>query len=191
MKELVKRVKNKEEGAFTELLQKFRPMIYSFFKNYHLEGGDYSISREDLYQEGCLALLEAVESYNEKKGAQFSTFAYIVIRRRIHHHLRKEFRKLKSEYYSLDALDEIDHYKSLASPSPTSTEENYRQQKIMLQIRDYIRTLDEEDRDIVAYRSQKKSYVEIAEILGINPKKVDNRLQKMKHDFRRRYPHES
>lgn len=40
-------------------------------------------SRDDLFQEGCLALGEAIDKFDPAHGNRFSTYAYVVIARRI------------------------------------------------------------------------------------------------------------
>lgn len=190
MENALHRIKMGDGEAFRELLEQFRPMIYSFFKNYYLEEGAYAISREDLFQEGCLALLEAAKRYESNRGAHFSTFAYVVIRRRIGRCLRKEYRKYGKEHYSIDTLEEPDYYPLLGQNVQRVQREKqaeHGRQKRLQQIREYVVSLNAEDREIVAYRSQKKSYAEIASLLGIKPKRVDNRLQYLKRDFQQRY----
>lgn len=41
------------------------------------------INRDDLFQEGCLALGEAIDKFDPDQGNRFSTYAYVVIARRI------------------------------------------------------------------------------------------------------------
>jgi len=48
--------------------------------------------REDLYQLGCLGLLNAIDTYNPDKGVQFSTYAWVIIRNRIVNAVKKEYR---------------------------------------------------------------------------------------------------
>ena len=55
----------------TNIIRENEKLIYSisnYFKNYK--------SREDLYQAGCLGLIEAYKRYNPKMNAKFTTYAY-------------------------------------------------------------------------------------------------------------------
>lgn len=48
---------------------------------------------DDLFQEGCIALLKAEKTYSEKRGIKFETYASTVIRNRITDILRKNGEK--------------------------------------------------------------------------------------------------
>lgn len=66
--------------------------------------GVCGMGREDLYQEGCVALCHAAASYNPQAGAQFSTYAETVI----HNHLLDYCRTLqaKRRYGQVISLDD-------------------------------------------------------------------------------------
>ena len=57
--------------TITRLIKENEKLIYSisnYFKNYN--------SKEDLYQAGCLGLIEAYKRYNPEMNAKFTTYAY-------------------------------------------------------------------------------------------------------------------
>ena len=56
---------------------------------------DY-LDEDDLFSEGCIALLEAADRYEAEKGA-FSTLAYLCILRRMRRFVQKEKTKRKYE----------------------------------------------------------------------------------------------
>lgn len=180
IEKLVEKIQKNDLKSYNSLLERFKPMIYSFLKNYHLEEGAYRLMRDDLFQEGSLALLEAARTYQKDKGAHFSTFAYVVIRRRIMRSLYKEYRKYKNEYFSIDAIEQIDHYSYLGY---VAEEDNGYVVDKIASINKYRTSLNSEDNAIISLRVQNKSYKEIAQILGISTKRIDNRLQKFKREF--------
>ncbi|MDO4963619.1 MAG: sigma-70 family RNA polymerase sigma factor [bacterium] len=56
------------------IIEENKGLIYSvanYFRNYN--------SREDLYQAGCLGLIEALKNYNPNMNTKFSTYAYSYI----------------------------------------------------------------------------------------------------------------
>lgn len=55
------------------------------------------ISRDDLFQEGCLALGVAIDKFDLAHGNRFSTYAYVVIARRISFFARAWLREPEAE----------------------------------------------------------------------------------------------
>ena len=58
----------------TNLILNNEKLIYSiinYFKNYN--------SKEDLFQAGCLGLVDAYKKYNPNMGCKFTTYAYTYI----------------------------------------------------------------------------------------------------------------
>ena len=64
-------------------------VIHSFI---HVSPDVCGLEYDDLYQEGCIALWQAAETYNEQLGAQFHSYAISVI----HNHLLDYCRKIQS-----------------------------------------------------------------------------------------------
>lgn len=63
---------------------------YVIDKNFNSAiANDNAIDREDLFQEGAMALRKAAENYDESKGFKFSTFACTVINNSLRHYLKK------------------------------------------------------------------------------------------------------
>lgn len=61
-----------KEKIFNENIGLIHKVIIDNFKNLGLE-------HEELFQEGCVALLEAINRFDESKGIKFSTYAYKTI----------------------------------------------------------------------------------------------------------------
>lgn len=74
-------------------------------------------SRDDLFQEGCLALGEAINKFDASHGNRFSTYAFVAIARRVAYNARMRPRDRESplpdDYHLADeaasrAFDEVD-----------------------------------------------------------------------------------
>lgn len=73
---------------FEQLAEQFNSMIFSIIHTLHI----YK-NKDEFYQIGLLALWDASKNFDEKKGAQFSTYAYHYIKGRIMTSLRKESKR--------------------------------------------------------------------------------------------------
>lgn len=76
-------------------------VIHSFIG---INEGVCGLEYDDLYQEGCIALWRAAESFDEQRGAQFHSYAISVI----HNHLLDYCRKVQSRSVPLLSLEDWD-----------------------------------------------------------------------------------
>ncbi len=93
-----------------EVFRGFSPRIATL--SYLYSGGDYH-RREDLFQEGTLGLLHAVERFDASKGAKLATFANVHIRGRMQNFLRAESKhrgtwSLQDTLWRIEAEGEVD-----------------------------------------------------------------------------------
>src|SRR5690242_9296573 len=63
----------------SELIARYLPIVHHIVRRYHCNFND----REDLYQEGCLVILEAARDYQESQGETFERFVTRAIERRL------------------------------------------------------------------------------------------------------------
>ena len=178
---LILEVKAGDNDAYKTLLEIHHRMIYKIIYSLNLECGDYAIAPDDLYQEGCLALYDAVFSYNKDKKVQFSTYAYMRIKNRIIAALRDYFRRKQDEYYSLDQMIPVTRTVCGAdNPLIYHEEETFRESLDL-----FVNRLSYEDRQIIRMKAEDSSYRQIAEKLNISVKRVDNRLQLLRRKLKR------
>ncbi len=185
-KELLKKVKANDSDAFEEILRQYKPMIYSFIQANRLELGDYSINKEDLLQEGIIALHQACLLYDEQNEASFHTFAHLVVQRRIKRIFMQNYRRYQHERYSIDAVEDGMTYRNIASEK-TNDNPNLalmRKENNALLRRCYD-SLSPVERNIVILRENHYSYKEISERLNMSQKTVDNKIQKIRRRFKR------
>jgi len=68
----------------------------------HVNSGVCGLEYDDLYQEGCIALWRAAETFDEQQGAQFYSYATSVIR----NHLVDYCRKIQSRTAPVVSLED-------------------------------------------------------------------------------------
>ncbi|MGN1326621.1 MAG: sigma-70 family RNA polymerase sigma factor [Clostridia bacterium] len=101
----------------------------------------YNGLEEDLFQEGYVGLLSALEKYDDNLNIQFSTFAYKYIYGFCLNYLKKEFNSLKNEdidsspilsdtsyeldeYFQLDLIQELNNRLKVVNKKIPMKEEN-------------------------------------------------------------------
>jgi RNA polymerase sigma factor (sigma-70 family) len=100
----------------SELIAKYFPIVTHIVRRYHCSSTD----REDLYQEGCLVILEAARDYEDGKcdrpgddrrpppDGDFDRFIVRAIERRLRQCRRAAVRVACHEAHSWDELEEIE-----------------------------------------------------------------------------------
>ncbi len=76
MEDLVRRAKENDPGAKLEIIERLKPLTYKYIRRYR----NFNEGLEDIYQDGVLEILQAIEDYDPKKGAKF--LGYIKLRLR-------------------------------------------------------------------------------------------------------------
>ena len=173
--ELVKKVRNGDEEAFKMLLENHRKMIYKLIYSSTLETGDYAVDMDEIFQEASLILYQAVFTFEEDKKVKFSSYAYLVMKRRIKNVLRGYYRIYSEEPISIDSHEHQDYFLSLAvkeDPIGYHKEQEFRQRLNL-----FVDGLSGEDKQILELRGEELSYKEISDLLHISTKKIDNRLR--------------
>src|SRR3954452_20993444 len=88
----------------SELIARYLPIVHHIIRRYHCNFND----REDLYQEGCLVILEASRDYCEPSEEPFERFVTRAIERRLRQCRRASVRVASHESHSWDELEEIE-----------------------------------------------------------------------------------
>ncbi|MBR5341780.1 MAG: sigma-70 family RNA polymerase sigma factor [Erysipelotrichaceae bacterium] len=178
---LLERVREGDDEAFRALLDEHRLMIYKIINSFNLNSGDFKVDENDLFQEGCLALYDSAFTYEEKHNVKFSSYAYMNIRSRIVGVLRNCFRTYSEEGYSLD--NGRDRYQRFCvHDDPVNY---HREIQFKEELDRFIRSLDSQDQMLLKLKNDDCSYKQIAQILDISVKRVDNRLRTLRNRLRR------
>ena len=182
--ELVELAKTGDEDAYNQLLNNHKNMIYKIINTQNLYSGDYMQDVDSLYQEGCIALYNAIYKYEKDKGMSFTSFAYMVIRSRISTCIR-DTKALKETCISIDNYPNIDHQIMMSAMYVAENPVEYhRQVDFENRLNEFVANLNSQDRQIFTLRKNEYSYKEISEMLHINTKRVDNRLRIIRKKLR-------
>ncbi len=162
--------------AFYELMMRYLPFIKS--KAYNASGTN-GVEYDDLLQEGLLGLLSAVKSFNSNSNTEFSAYACVCIRNRIISACRTASTQKNLFLNSFVSLN--DDMFDIPAGFDTQPEEVFINKENLKVINDKIANiLSYQERKVITLRLIGYSYKEIASILSITPKKVDNYLQSIK-----------
>ena len=163
--------------TFSVLVKSFMPYINKRASRIRLVGMMY----EDIVQEGLIGLLDAIEGYDEERGASFETFAITCIDNRIHSALRQAAAKKNTplvDYLSLSENTE-EGYSSLNLPEELSPEEIViLREELGLVFTMIKENLSEFEKKVLSLYLDGYSYIAISELLHTSSKSVDNALQR-------------
>ena len=111
--ELLFLVSDNNEEATNLLINKYKNLILSNLKEYLKEYNIIGVELADLYQEGLIGLLQAINSFDEKKDTTFYTYANACIKSSLLSAIRKTFRmknRILNNSFPLDKLIEETNY---------------------------------------------------------------------------------
>lgn len=183
--ELVKRIKNGDEKSYEILLMNHKNMIYKIINTADIYRGDYIADTESLFQEGSIALYNAVFTFEENKGMCFTSYAYMIIRSRINTYLRDD-RSFLDDMCSIDNNPCIDYHISMSNLCIAENPITYHKElEFEETLNKFVDNLNSEDRQIFEMRSNDLSYKQISERLKINTKRVDNRLRLLRRRLKK------
>lgn len=170
-----------DSNAISSLLAKYKQMVKNITRKYFLVGGD----QEDLMQEGMIGLYDAILSYDSSKNDHFERYAYLVVERHVLNAIKKAsaLKNTPIGNIRLDNQGDIEledaHYSvPFDQKTPEETMLQQEQEKRLQQAID--NKLSDLEKSIVEEYLKGKSYQEIASVLQITPKSVDNALSRIK-----------
>ena len=97
------------EEAINIVINKYKNCILSILKDYLKEYNIIGVEVADLYQEGLIGLMHAINTFDKEKNVSFYTYANACIRTSIISAMRQTFRmknRILNNSYSLDMLIE-------------------------------------------------------------------------------------
>lgn len=182
-------ISENNEDAFSIMIDKYQPLINKYASYYAKKFQVQGIEKEELIQEGIVGLVNAINSYMDQDRCIFYTFANLIIKREMERYIKKNMRIKHlllsnatsiSESIGVDDLiieDTIYDEKDLVE---MLIENNYHE-KILY---DFKYELSDIQSQIYELRLNHFTNKEIAKLLDISYKSVDNSIRLMKNKFK-------
>lgn len=187
--ELVSYVMNNEE-ATDVLFEKYRPLIYSVAKKIYNENQNLGLDLNDLIQEGMVGFSIALNTYNEHKDTLFFTYAKKCISSKMYTMIkgaRRQKHRILNSSISVEAFEEEFNVNlegvigdKLSNPEHIAID-NENVLELIENVKNEFTDIESQVFDL------KKSgfgYREIAEVLELDPKSVDNAIQRIKNKIK-------
>ncbi len=187
--EILERIKQGDQPAIDYLMEKYKYLVRSKAKALFLIGGD----RDDLIQEGMIGLYKAIRDYQSGKDNSFFNFADLCVSRQIYSAIKASNRKKNiplNTYISLYApaygensdteekenLVDIIYQKNVSNPEELVID---KENTSMIEY-ELVRRLSDLEKRVLGLYMQDLKYLQIAEVLGKEPKTIDNALTRIK-----------
>lgn len=182
---LVLLIKTGDEDALVELIHRFKPHLNRLARSYFLFGGE----EEDIKQEAMIGLYSACISYKPDMKTTFNSFASLCMKRRIlsaiksaNRNKNKPLNESVSIHTKIDSKNEVELYLPQYVFNPDEVfEENENYEEIKIKI---TKTLSNMEFKILSLFLKGLSYDEIANLLNISKKSVDNALSRIKNKLK-------
>ncbi len=187
--EIVERIKQGDQPAIDYLMEKYKYLVRSKAKALFLIGGD----KDDLIQEGMIGLYKAIRDYQSSKDNSFFNFADLCVSRQIYSAIKASNRKKNiplNTYISLyapaygengdteekESLVDIIYQKNVSNPEELVID---KENTSMIEY-ELVRRLSDLEKQVLGLYMQDLKYQQIAEVLGKEPKTIDNALTRIK-----------
>ena len=164
-------------AAFAALLERCMPMLRAETAKVRTDLAD----EDDLAQEAALGLLAAAKAYRADRGASFSTFAAICVRRRLLNVVRN-LSTVETPKDDSSLFSELEKDTCGLSFEPDQWVTAREDEKALLE---RLKTmLSETEYRVLILHLTAYSYEEIARALDMSEKAVDNALQRAKRKLK-------
>jgi len=184
---LIAAARNGDERAMDELIRRYHGFVRLKASSYFLAGGDAS----DLVQEGLVGLFKAVRDFRADKETSFRSFAELCITRQIITAIKTATRYKHSPlntYVSFShtpAGQDLDAECTLGDALPGPAVDDPATCVISSdELRSLLEclgsTLSPLESQVLTYYLEGRSYEAIGDLIGCDPKTVDNALQRVK-----------
>ena len=186
--ELLSYIGEATEEAVEILYKKYEPLITSIAKRMYKQIEKRSgLELSDLIQEGMVGLSFAIHTFDDKNGTMFYTYARTCIERKIISAIvstqRLKHRPLNEAIsYNIESTGrELVDFDVLLSDNTLNPEVMLISSEAEIELQnDIYHYLGDQERQILELKISGFTYPEIAELLDISKKKVDNTMQRIR-----------
>ena len=180
---------NNEDAAYI-LVDKYKNCILSTLKEYLKDYNIIGLEVADLYQEGLIGLMRAINTFDEKRDVTFYTYANACIKSNLISAIRQTFRmknRILNNSYSLDKLieDTNSSFYELFKDEKSNPDKliSYEEEK-----NDLISTikskLSKSEKAIFELRLRGLSNKEISELIDKDKKYVENAMFRINKKYK-------
>ncbi|WP_242940124.1 sigma-70 family RNA polymerase sigma factor [Ruminococcus flavefaciens] len=164
-----------DKSASAVLISRFSKLIFIKSEIY----ANSETDSDDLYQEGMISLLKAIEAFNPKKGVKFSTFAEVCIVNR----MRTVSKKSVRDFSFAERIDDEEAADVLSDEE--TPESIYFYKEFFSELwKDICSVLSLTELNVLTLCVQGMSYRDAAEKLEMTEKSVDNAMQRARRKIR-------
>lgn len=174
--EVVYLIRENDDEARDLMFRKYSPVIQKLALKYLSFAIKNGVEKDDLIQEGYIALNRAINNYQEDSGVLFYTYALLCIER----HLITYCRNISSNKHALlnERVDEEEllYLKDLGNDPESKVLEHSLEEKFI----HYKNLLDFKHSSVFELRYNGFSYKEIGKLLDLPVSTIDGRLCKIR-----------
>ena len=189
--ELIMMIRESNDDAKDLIYKKYRYIVSYLVKKYRNIALKFGIELKDLNQEALVGFSDALLSFDRNNDASLKTFISLCVERRLHSFIVKSSRKknimlndalsLEHEYKSFDStLADIISDNNENNPLTKMTR-NERYNDLVSSIYD---DLSQNEKDVLSLMLEGINYNDIASLLNMSSKSVDNTIQRIKNKVR-------
>jgi len=187
-KEIIKAAQNGNEEAIEYLIEQYMDIVYHKAKFFYINGQ----GRDDVIQEGRIGLYKAIKYYNIDGKSSFNTFCNMCVYRQLVTAIKRANRDKRLSLNHSTSMDKPFNYSNGVNPTGRSlndiipdeagnVEEDILSKEFFdLLFSDLKEYLTELEWDVFKHYLDDRTYKEIAKILEVNTKCVDNALQRVR-----------
>ena len=169
---------NEDEEMFNYFLKKYDPLFRKFSHSFVLKYKHKGIEFDDLMQHARLALCFAIDHYDPKKEVLFYTYLLVCLKKHLVNYVRNYGSKFDKYNYIVDYNEDISIYSDKTNISDEFDDYQFEQE--IINFKNSLKSLDAQ---VFELRYNGFMYKDIASLLDISKKKVDNVLVKLRKNL--------